>query len=171
VNRASKTPLRAAQTSPILRFAERKPSSLRRTFSRTKSRSMLPLDSKHNRLHGFVLWEMLLALSIFSIVALSLTIALQQAANTARLLRQDSQVRHELESILAESTTIKLATGKNEIATGDQRVHYQREIVPVLTKNSRGQLVDHLWRVTVRANWQETNQSRSSQAEIIVYQP
>jgi hypothetical protein len=114
---------------------------------------------------------MLLALSIFSIMALSLTVALQRAADTARLLRQDSQVRHELESILEESTTIKLAPGKNEIATGDQRVHYQREIVPLLTKNSRGQLVDHLWRITVRADWQETNQSRSSQAEVIVYQP
>jgi type II secretory pathway component PulJ len=118
-----------------------------------------------------VLWEMLLALSIFSIVALSLTVALQQAADTARLLRQDSQVRHQLESILAESTTIKLAAGKNEIAAGDQRVHYQREIAPVLAKNSRGQVLEHLWRITVRASWQETNQSRSSQADIIVYQP
>jgi prepilin-type N-terminal cleavage/methylation domain-containing protein len=120
---------------------------------------------------GFVLWEMLLALSIFSIVALSLSTALQQTANTARLLRQDSQVRHDLESILVETSTIKLAAGKNEIALGDQRVRYVREVAPVLAKNSRGQPLDHLWRITVRATWQETNQSRSSQAELIVYQP
>jgi prepilin-type N-terminal cleavage/methylation domain-containing protein len=121
--------------------------------------------------NGFVLWEMLLALSIFCIVALSLTTALEQAADTARLLRQDSRVRHDLESILAESSVSKLAAGKSEIPLGDQRVHYEREVVPVQAKNSKGQPLDHLWRIIVRARWQETNQSRSSQADLIVYQP
>jgi prepilin-type N-terminal cleavage/methylation domain-containing protein len=120
---------------------------------------------------GFVLWEMLLALSIFSIVALSLTTALEQAADTARFLRQESQVRHDLESILAESSTSKLAAGKSDVPLGDQRVRYEREVVPVQAKNSKGQPLDHLWRVTVRARWQERNQSRSSQAEFVVYQP
>lgn len=120
---------------------------------------------------GFVLWEMLLALSIFCIVALSLTTALEHAADTARLLRQDSQVRHDLESILTESSVAKLAAGKSEIPLGDQRVHYEREVVPIQAKNSKGQPLDHLWHIIVRARWQETNQSRSSQADLIVYQP
>jgi prepilin-type N-terminal cleavage/methylation domain-containing protein len=120
---------------------------------------------------GFVLWEMLLALSIFSIVALSLTTALEQAAETARFLRQESQVRHDLESILAESSTTKLAAGKSDVPLGDQRVRYEREVASVPAKNSKGQPLDHLWRVTVRAHWQERNQSRSSQAELVVYQP
>jgi prepilin-type N-terminal cleavage/methylation domain-containing protein len=129
------------------------------------------VQSPGHKKGGFVLWEMLLALSIFSIVALSLTTALQQAADTARLLRQDSQVRHDLESILAESSTTKLAAGKTDIPLGDQRVRYEREVAPVQAKNSKGQPLDHFWRITVRASWQETNQSRSSQAELIVYQP
>jgi hypothetical protein len=120
---------------------------------------------------GFVLWEILLALTIFCIVALSLTTALQRAAETARLLRQDSQVRHDLESILAETSVTKLAPGRSEVPLGDQRVRYERQIAPVAAKNSKGQQLDHLWRITVRATWQETNQSRSSQAELVVYQP
>jgi hypothetical protein len=112
-----------------------------------------------------------LALSIFCIVALSLTTALQQGAETARLLRQDSQVRHDLESILAETSTTKLAAGGSQVPLGDQRVHYERQIAPVVAKNSKGQPLDHLWRITVRATWQETKQSRSSQAELIIYQP
>jgi type II secretory pathway pseudopilin PulG len=120
---------------------------------------------------GFVLWEMLLAFSIFCIVALSLTTALQQAADTARLLRQDSQVRHDLEAVLAEASTLKLAASKVAVPLGDQRVRYEREVAPVAAKNSKGQAVDHLWRITVRATWEETNQPRSSQAELIVYQP
>jgi hypothetical protein len=120
---------------------------------------------------GFVLWEILLALTIFCVVALSLTTALQRAAETARLLRQDSQVRHDLESILAETSVTKLAPGRSEVPLGDQRVRYERQIAAVTAKNSKGQPLDHLWRITVRATWQETNQSRSSQAELIVYQP
>jgi prepilin-type N-terminal cleavage/methylation domain-containing protein len=139
-------------------YRRSRPSELRRTLIARKKR-------------GFVLWEMLLALSIFCIVALSLTTALEQAADTARLLRQDSQVRHDLESILAESSVTKLASGKSEIPLGDQRVHYEREVVPVQAKNSKGQRLDHLWHIIVRAHWQETNQSRSSQADLIVYQP
>jgi type II secretory pathway pseudopilin PulG len=129
------------------------------------------LPGNKNGKAGFVLWEVLLALSIFCIVALSLTTALQQGAETARLLRQDSQVRHDLESILAETSTTKLAAGKSAVPLGDQRVRYERQIAPVVAKNSKGQPLDHLWRITVRATWQETNQSRSSQAELIVYQP
>jgi CHASE3 domain sensor protein len=129
------------------------------------------LAGNRNVQAGFVLWEILLALSIFCIVGLSLTTALQQGAETARLLRQDSQVRHDLESILAETSTTKLAAGRSEVPLGDQRVRYERQIAPVVAKNSKGQPLDHLWRITVRATWQETNQSRSSQADLIVYQP
>jgi CHASE3 domain sensor protein len=129
------------------------------------------LAGNRNVQAGFVLWEILLALSIFCIVGLSLTTALQQGAETARLLRQDSKVRHDLESILAETSTTKLAAGRSEVPLGDQRVRYERQIAPVVAKNSKGQPLDHLWRITVRATWQETNQSRSSQAELTVYQP
>jgi type II secretory pathway pseudopilin PulG len=129
------------------------------------------LRGNENRKAGFVLWEILLALTIFCIVALSLTTALQRAAETARLLRQDSQVRHDLESILAETSVTKLAPGRSEVPLGDQRVRYERQIATVAAKNSKGQPLDHLWRITVRATWQETNQTRSSQAELIVYQP
>jgi type II secretory pathway pseudopilin PulG len=130
-----------------------------------------PLGGNKKGKAGFVLWEILLALTIFCIVALSLTTALQQAAETARLLRQDSQVRHDLESILAETSVTKLAPGTSAIPLGDQRVRYERQIAAVTAKNSKGQPLDHLWRITVRATWQETNRSRSSQAELIVYQP
>jgi type II secretory pathway pseudopilin PulG len=141
-----------------LGYRRPRPSERRRTLTARKT-------------SGFVLWEMLLALSIFCIVALSLTTALEHAADTARLLRQDAQVRHDLESILAESSVAKLAAGKSEVPLGDQRVRYEREVVPVQAKNSKGQPLDHLWRIIVRARWQETNQSRSSQADLIVYQP
>ena len=43
--------------------------------------------------NGFVLWEVMLALTIFAVVAVALTTALQQTVDTSILLRDESQVR------------------------------------------------------------------------------
>jgi hypothetical protein len=120
---------------------------------------------------GFVLWEMMLALMIFCIVAVSLTRALHQTIDTAVLLRDDSEVRRNLQNLLAESSVIKLNPGKSDLQSDDSRIRYEREVVKIQPKNSRNQLLNNLYHVTVRAYWAAQNQTRTSQAEIVVFQP
>ncbi len=121
--------------------------------------------------NGFVLWEMMLALMIFCIVAVSLTRALHQTIDTAVILRDDSQVRRNLQNILAESEAIKLNPGKTDLSIGDGRVRYEREVNRIQPKNDRNQMVANLYQVIARARWSSENQTRTSQAEIVVYQP
>ncbi|MBV9299923.1 MAG: hypothetical protein JO066_13205, partial [Verrucomicrobia bacterium] len=52
------------------------------------------------RSEGFVLWEIMLALLIFSVVVVALTSALQQTVDASILLRDESQVRFELQNLL-----------------------------------------------------------------------
>jgi len=120
---------------------------------------------------GFVLWEMLLGLAIFCVGAVALTAALQQAADTVTLVRVESEVRQDLESILAETSVSKLSPGKTAIFMGDHRIQYEREVSSYPTKNSEGQPVANLWRVTVRATWQARNRVRTDEAEEIFFQP
>ena len=124
-----------------------------------------------SRARAFVLWEMMLALMIFSIVAVSLTTALHQTIDSATLLRDESQVRHDLENILAESSVAKLKPGKDDLQVGDGRIQYEREVTPIQTKTERGELLPNLLQVTVRATWQAQGKARSSQAQLVVYQP
>ena len=120
---------------------------------------------------GFVLWEMLLALGIFCMGAIALTAAMQQAVDTVILIHDESEVRQDLESILAEATVIKLQPGKTAIFMGDHRIQYQREVASLPAKNSRGQSVGNLWQVTVRASWSARNRVRTSEAQEVLFQP
>ena len=121
--------------------------------------------------HGFVLWEMLLALGIFCVGAIALTTALQQSADTVILIRDESQVRQDSESILAEASINKLQPGKTAIFMGDHRIQYEREVVSLPAKNSKGQPVANLWQVTVRATWLARNRVRTSEAQEVLFQP
>jgi type II secretory pathway pseudopilin PulG len=123
------------------------------------------------RTDGFVLWEMLLALGIFCLGAIALTTALQHSVDTVILIHDESEVRQDLESILAEASAIKLQAGKTAIFMGDHRFQYEREVVSFSAKNSKGQVVPNLWQVTVRATWKARNQVRTGEAQEVFFQP
>jgi hypothetical protein len=123
------------------------------------------------RTDGFVLWEMLLALGIFCLGAIALTTALQRSVDTVILIHDESEVRQDLESILAEASAIKLQAGKTAIFMGDHRIQYEREVVSISAKNSKGQVVPNLWQVVVRATWTSRNRVRSGEAQEILFQP
>ena len=128
-------------------------------------------DRLRGRRSGFVLWEMLLGLAIFCMGAIALTTALQQAVDTVILIHDESEVRQDLESILAEASVNKLQPGKTAIFMGDHRIQYEREVVSVPASNSRGQPVANLWQVTVRASWLARNRVRTSEAQEVLFQP
>jgi hypothetical protein len=123
------------------------------------------------RCSGFVLWEMLLGLAIFCMGAIALTTALQQAVDTVILIHDESEVRQDLESILAEASVNKLRPGKTAIFMGDHRIQYVREVVSLPAKNSKNQPVANLWQVTVRASWLAGNRVRTGEAQEVLFQP
>ena len=121
--------------------------------------------------NGFVLWEVMLALTIFAVVAVALTTALQQTVDTSILLRDESQVRLEMQNLLAEATSGKLKPGKAELQTGDGRVRYEREIRVVKAKTERGEVLPDLYDIVIKATWKSSGRDRSESAALIVYQP
>jgi prepilin-type N-terminal cleavage/methylation domain-containing protein len=120
---------------------------------------------------GFVLWEMMLALMIFCVVAVSLTTALRQAIDTVILLRDDAQTRHDFENLLNEAAVTRLQPGKEDLTIGDGRIRYEREVVRLQPKTIRGELVPNLYEVTIHAYWHAGGQTRTSQVRSVIYQP
>jgi Na+-translocating ferredoxin:NAD+ oxidoreductase RnfG subunit len=113
----------------------------------------------------------MLALTIFAVVAVALTAALQQTVEASVLLRDEAQVRLEIQNLLAETNSVKLKPGKTEIQTGDRRVRYEREIRLVKAKTERGEVLPDLYEIIIRASWQSSGRNRSDTASLIVYQP
>jgi prepilin-type N-terminal cleavage/methylation domain-containing protein len=126
-----------------------------------------------NRLtsRGFVLWEIMLALTIFCVVAVALTTALHQTVDASILLRDESQIRLEIENLLTESIAMKVKPGKTEVKVGDGRVHYQREVRAVEAKTAAGVVLPSLYKISVQADWRASGENRAAHAEVIVYQP
>jgi len=120
---------------------------------------------------GFVLWEIMLALLIFSIVVVALTSALQQTVDASILLRDESQVRFELENLLTETVAQKLTPGRSPVTVGDGRVHYEKEVRVVQAKTAKGVLLPNLYEIIVQATWKSSGYARSDHAELIVYRP
>jgi prepilin-type N-terminal cleavage/methylation domain-containing protein len=121
--------------------------------------------------NGFVLWEIMLALTIFAVVAVALSTALQQTVETSILLRDESQVRLEMQNLLAEATSVKVKPGKSDIQTGDGRVRYERVIRSVEAKTARGEVLPDLYEIVIKASWKSSGRDRSDSAALIVYQP
>ena len=126
---------------------------------------------RQRALKGFVLWEIMLALTIFAVVAVALTAALQQTVDASILLRDEAQVRLEIQNLLAETNSMKLKPGKTQVQTGDRRVRYEREIRLVKAKTVRGEVLPDLYEIIIRASWQSSGRNRSDSASLIVYQP
>jgi prepilin-type N-terminal cleavage/methylation domain-containing protein len=123
------------------------------------------------RSRGFVLWEIMLALTIFCVVAVALTTAVHQIVDTSILIRDEAQVRLELQNLLAETVTLKVKPGKSEVQIGDGRVRYEREIRAIKAKTAAGVELANLYQVSVRGSWKVSGRERSDHAEVIVYRP
>ena len=120
---------------------------------------------------GFVLWEIMLALTIFCVVAVGLTAALHQAVDTSIVIRDESQVRQELQNLLTETASTKVKPGKSEIQSSDGRIHYEREIRAIQAKTARGEQLPNLYEIDIQASWRSSGQDRTEHANMIVYQP
>jgi type II secretory pathway pseudopilin PulG len=113
----------------------------------------------------------MLALTIFCVVAVALTTALQQTVDTAIILRDESQVRLEIQNLLDETSAMKLKPGRSEVQMGDGRVHYEREVRAVEAKTAKGVVLPSLYEIKVQASWRSSGKDRSDSAALIVYQP
>jgi type II secretion system protein I len=136
-----------------------------------KTAATTSTNSLSKRFHGFVLWEILLALTIFCVVAVALITAVHQILDASILLRDESRVRLELQNILTETAATKMKPGKSEMEGGDGRVHYEKEIRLVQAKTAAGVVLTSLYEISVQASWKASGQERSSHAEVIVYRP
>jgi hypothetical protein len=145
---------------------EKQPTDLRRNICLFRGQ-----DTVSKGTHGFVLWEIMLALTIFCVVAIALTTALHQTVDASILLRDESQVRLELQNLLTETATLKLKPGKSVTFVGDGRVRYETEVRAVQAKTASGVLLPNLYEISVQASWKSSGQDRSGHAELVVYQP
>lgn len=122
---------------------------------------------------GFVLLEVVLALALFGMVAVSMTMAINEIANASRSARQEGQVLRVMESVLAQVVhQQELKPGSSSFAPNNEGVAADAVVEKAVLKTRNKSELDHMFRVTVNA-WISDGRKRlmKRQIETFVYAP
>lgn len=122
---------------------------------------------------GFVLLEIILALGLFSLVAVAMTRALDQIAQTSKAVRSEGQVLRVMESVLAEvAHQPELKVGSYPFEAGADGVEAVATISQTELRTRNKARLDHVFQIRVKA-WIPDGraQTLAREMETYVYSP
>lgn len=121
------------------------------------------------RTGGMTLFEVLLALAIFAVAAVSLVTAINQIGHAVLESRQYRNVEQGIESIIDEySKAPVLDEVEKQIKPGKDGVAYNIKVTAIRdAKNQQGRFLQGLFRIHVTASWLENNEKMELDAETI----
>jgi hypothetical protein len=117
-----------------------------------------------------VLLELIVALTVFALVAFSLVGALDAGMTVAGERDHIDAATRGLANELALLHAGRIDPG-NRKWTGADDLQYQLTIAPEEARNEKHQPLTHLYRVTVEAAWPEGRATESRSVSELVYQP
>lgn len=133
----------------------------------------LPSQQRERRSQGFLLLEVVLALALFSTIAVAMTAALNQMAVASRSSRAEGRVLRALESVLAEvAHQPEMKPGKKSFPANAEGVAAEAVVERAELETRDKALLDHMFRITVDA-WLDdgTGPFMKRHIETYVYAP
>lgn len=128
--------------------------------------------SHHPR--GYLLLEVMIAVTIFLIAVIGITYSLNSIMDTVAEIRQDRRISLQLESFMRVMRTERLKQGDGQRldSTGDGTV-YTADIQPVTDLQTyKGETINGIWKVHIQAVYKDTHQEeRLKTYDILIYQP
>lgn len=120
---------------------------------------------------GYILMELIIALTMFSIGVLGLARALNTSIEVANILNKDQRVRIGLRSFLEEmrrKPLSEMAASYADIATG---ITYASSIDRVALTTTRGETLSDLYNLKVTATYTAGSEQREESVDVYVYKP
>ncbi len=116
--------------------------------------------SVHSSKRGFLLFEMILALAVFSIAATGFAVALKRMATAASLAQSELRITRILESALDETLSIPvLEEGVTTTEVGETGIEIETTIKLLEElENEEGQMLQEMYSLTVSARWFENGE-------------
>ena len=120
---------------------------------------------------GMVLMEVLIALTIFSVVTLGLVIALDQSFGAARERNTAEAAQRGLRNELALLQASPVAPGQRDLPDDGSGLHFRVSVAAEPMIDQHKQPLPGLFRTTVTASWTEAGHHESRQVSELVYRP
>ncbi len=132
---------------------------------------LLPSCSANHPRAGYILMEMIIALTIFAIGVLGLANSLNTSMEVANILNKDQRVRIGMRSFLEEIRRKPLAemtTNYTDVPTG---ITYTSAMERVALTTTRGDTLNDLYNLKVVATYVAGGVVREESVDVYVYKP
>lgn len=127
--------------------------------------------SSQKRPRGYILFELVLALTIFAIAVLGLAKSLNQALETANLLKRDQIIRIGMRNFLEEirrKPLTEMSTSQMDTTYG---VTYTSTTEPVSLRTTSGGTLTDIYNLTIKATSSFDGVPEEATLNVYVYKP
>lgn len=123
---------------------------------------------------GFTLLEVLVALGMFVLAVGGLSMALDRAFSASNVLRRDVEVRQQVESLVDQAIAMPLDQLEQGKESGSDALGIEYFMGAERTdqfRNRNDEELGGLWKVTVRAKWEEQGEKQEWTETFLRYDP
>lgn len=127
--------------------------------------------SRRHRRPGYILFELVLALGIFAIAVLGLAKSLNQALETANLLKRDQIIRIGMRNFLEEIRRKPLTDMTTTSMDTTYGVTYTSSTEPVTLRTTSGSNLTDIYNLTIKATSSFNDVPEEATLSVYVYKP
>lgn len=128
-------------------------------------------DKSHSSAGAYILLEVIIALTIFSVAVLGLANALKSGIETASIINRENAVRIGLRSFLEEIRRKPLADMTTSILDARLQTTFSSTVEELYLKDRNGSSLKDLYVLHARATFGEGSDAREETVEMYVYKP
>lgn len=125
----------------------------------------------HTPARAFVLFEAIIAMMAFGIVAVGMVSLLKQITRVSAVAQRDTILRQKLDAQLAWERVNGFEEREEVTDPDEDGVVFEIKIVPLELENYDGELLGNLFDVAIRATWTESHPPQDLLLQQYVYQP
>jgi type II secretory pathway component PulJ len=118
-----------------------------------------------------VLFEVIIALSVFALVAMSLVMALDVSMDSAWRREKIEGALRGLENQMAQLHNMRLGPGENDLPDDGSGFTYSIAVEQAQFKDQKNVPLNGIYRVTVTAKWKDGSEDESRDLSELFYQP
>ena len=127
-------------------------------------------ETRGNR-RGMVLFEVIIALFIFTLVAFSLVVALQSAFDAAMDRNEIDVAIRGLNNQMTLLHATPLLLGETDLPDDGSGILYRLTVAQEPMQDQKGQAVPNMYRATLTATWQSRGETDERTISELIYQP
>ncbi|WP_395734144.1 hypothetical protein [Prosthecobacter sp.] len=120
---------------------------------------------------GYILFELVLALTIFALAVLGLAKSLNQALETANLLKRDQIIRIGMRNVFEELRNKPLAKMSTTISDTTYGITYTTSTEALSLKTTSGGILSDMYKLTIHATSSFDGVPQEDTLNVYVYKP